>query len=82
MSAESVTVDFSGICAVSHSFADESFGPFLNSMGIKEFKKRIRFVNAASSVSAVVTYALRERWKQINQGKDKSCTSQFCAVTV
>lgn len=78
-----VVIDFTGVHVVSHSFADEAFGFFLKEMNIDEFKTKIKFINASKDIGAMVTYALRERWREIQSIQNTRITpTTFCVFPI
>lgn len=58
-----VEVDFRDISIISSSFADECFGRLIASMGPAEFFSRINFVNADSTVRAIIDRSVLQRLK-------------------
>lgn len=53
-SFDRVVIDFEGVTEVSHSFADECFGELIEVLGPEQFRKQIRFKNAAGETASLL----------------------------
>jgi anti-sigma regulatory factor (Ser/Thr protein kinase) len=56
-----VVVDFDGVPVMSSSFADEAFGKLFLQIGPVGFMQRVKFVNMADTVKALVDKAISQR---------------------
>jgi anti-sigma regulatory factor (Ser/Thr protein kinase) len=63
--AKKVEIDFADIAIVSSSFADECFGRLIASVGPTEFFSRISFVNADSTVRAIIDRSVIQRLRMV-----------------
>jgi hypothetical protein len=52
--SEQLTIDFSGVDAISHSFADECVGGLLVGLGAEAFKARIRFKGMTEEMNTLL----------------------------
>lgn len=60
-SGEEVRIDFSGVGAVSHAFADECFGDLFSEFGPDLFRERVRLAAANEGVRAVLRMVFADR---------------------
>ncbi|NLT69341.1 MAG: STAS-like domain-containing protein [Verrucomicrobiaceae bacterium] len=58
---EDVRIDFSGVGAISHSFADECFGDLFSELGADLFRERVRLAAANEGVRAVLRLVFADR---------------------
>jgi len=58
---EEVRVDFSGVGAISHSFADECFGDLFSEFGADLFRERVHLAAANEGVRAVLRLVFADR---------------------
>lgn len=56
-----IEFDFQGVSVISHSYADEVFRKSIDILGIKEFKKSTKFLNANHFVSSTILNAIKNR---------------------
>ena len=58
---EAVTIDFSGVQLLSHSFADEVFGKLAEQHGVAIFKSRVLVRNISDFDKAILSSVVRDR---------------------
>lgn len=58
---EEVRIDFSGVGAISHSFADECFGDLFSEFGADLFRERVHLAAANDGVRAVLRLVFADR---------------------
>lgn len=58
---EEVRIDFSGVGALSHSFADECFGDLFSEFGANLFRERVHLAAANEGVRAVLRLVFADR---------------------
>jgi hypothetical protein len=61
---ESLLIDFSGVTAITHSFADEVFGELVFALGLERFKQVIRFAGVNEDSRAIIRFVISERLGQ------------------
>ena len=61
---ESLHIDFSGVTAITHSFADEVFGELVFALGLDRFKQVIRFEGVNEDGRAIIRFVISERLAQ------------------
>jgi hypothetical protein len=61
MDSERVTIDFNGVDAVSHSFADECIGGLLTELGAQVFKEMIRFKGMSEETNSLLRLVTSRR---------------------
>ncbi len=64
MASAPVIIDFEGVPVVSSSFADEAFGKLFLQLGPLPFMQKIKLVNMADTVEALVNKAIAQRMQE------------------
>ena len=60
-STEPLTLDFGGITRASSSFLDELLGRLVKEMGVEEFQKRVKVINASPQLAAMANVVIQQR---------------------
>lgn len=58
---QEVTIDFSGIMMVSHSFADELLGKLIVQLGATAFQERVHLHNVDPEIAPILRFVFRNR---------------------
>lgn len=61
INSQHVTLDFSGVDAMSHSFADECIGGLLTELGTAAFKAKIRFKDTNDEMDSLLRLVTSRR---------------------
>jgi hypothetical protein len=64
---DSVVLDWQGVEAVTHSFADELVGKLVTDLGPEEFRARIRHRHLSDSLKPVLRYVVSARLQKVGE---------------
>lgn len=56
-----LTLDWDGVRAVSHSFADEFIGKLAEEIGVEQFRSRVQNRNMSPSIRSILVYVVAAR---------------------
>lgn len=56
-----ITVDFNNVSQVTHSCADEIFAKLVVELGLSQFKKSVKLINADDTTATIIKYVIARR---------------------
>lgn len=61
-----LTLDWEGVRAVSHSFADEFVGKLAEEIGVEQFRSRVQNRNMSPSIRPILVYVVAARLRSLS----------------